>query len=505
MIVTARQSATMEQQPPPFGCVLTTDGFAQGQGQQDDPSIADQEQHFLSAFGGDPNRIEPATHGETLLTQGGRAALHGFLENFSATGTGQDFEFSGFESYGEGVEGMGAISSWGPWISPDSVIGHGVIPPNNNHSNATIQLFGDVVPFHGTPQYLVSPQHIFNNIPTQMPDPAAQTIPMLSHRPQQQPVHAGPSQISDVVVHNMPMLPGRSQQETINPPRQFHQQIPYELPAELGFSHQSRPVTHRPQTLSFGSDPNFNNGCYVPPSTRETVDAIAANTLATLGCLQPNLSAAPTRAPSPEFATPSTHIPEDIVEQPDIELDSRPIKRRKSSKPEDEQKPKLNQMTFTAINATEEENSKPIKTTTTDPSPLSTPVSAAPIDPKQQKSTVLTDPGDGPPAPPVASKRKRNPTVAQKPPRENLTEEQKRSNHIRSEQKRRNAIKTGFDELNRIIPACKGGGYSKAIVLNHTYDFVAKMHEGNWELEKLLEKHGLNVGTGRSRSESKSE
>lgn len=75
---------------------------------------------------------------------------------------------------------------------------------------------------------------------------------------------------------------------------------------------------------------------------------------------------------------------------------------------------------------------------------------------------------------------------ATRAPRENLTEAQKRQNHIRSEQKRRNIIKSGFNELVAIVPALKGGGYSKAAMLNMTAEWLADVIAGNERLRGML-------------------
>ncbi|KAF2768080.1 hypothetical protein EJ03DRAFT_250310, partial [Teratosphaeria nubilosa] len=51
--------------------------------------------------------------------------------------------------------------------------------------------------------------------------------------------------------------------------------------------------------------------------------------------------------------------------------------------------------------------------------------------------------------------------------RQNLSEQEKRQNHILSEQRRRNIIKTGYAELDQLVPVLNGGksGLSKADAL----------------------------------------
>ncbi|KAK4111177.1 hypothetical protein N656DRAFT_681887, partial [Canariomyces notabilis] len=69
-----------------------------------------------------------------------------------------------------------------------------------------------------------------------------------------------------------------------------------------------------------------------------------------------------------------------------------------------------------------------------------------------------------------------------KQPRANLTDEQKRENHIRSEQKRRDLIKDHFNDLGAIVPALKSGGYSKAVMLNLSADWLVEVMAGNQRL-----------------------
>lgn len=67
--------------------------------------------------------------------------------------------------------------------------------------------------------------------------------------------------------------------------------------------------------------------------------------------------------------------------------------------------------------------------------------------------------------------------------RENLSEEQKRNNHIHSEQKRRNLIRRGFDDLNKLVPELRAGGFSKSNALTETTKFVKRLMEENEELK----------------------
>ncbi|KAK4166081.1 hypothetical protein QBC43DRAFT_286975 [Cladorrhinum sp. PSN259] len=474
-------------------------GYDLSQGQVD-PSLVEQPTFQLNPFdpapSADLNNLDLASSEEVILTQENRNTLAHFF-SFAANNE-PTFDFAGSRSYGEGV---GALAqNWG-WIAPDTVIGHEITFPGDQHLNGMLQASFpgmDQTTFPGNTQYSVQPQHIFNEMATQSSEAAGGSTSSRSRTAQN-----GPQVDIDFntnTIQNMPILSGRPQQQlghgdAVNPSRQFHEHTAYGLPTGPSFARQRRP-SRPPPSISFGTDPNFNHGgFYVPSSTRDTTEQIAAVQLATLGCLERNPSAAPTRAPSPALPNVSEHISESIAEQANGELHQRPMKRRKSSRPDDEQKPKAYQSGVTSIITTVAATPTPSL-----PSPGSTPTSATTK--KRRPGTertfrdVIT--------PPAAGKRKRPSSAPAKPPRENLSEEQKRNNHIKSEQKRRNAIKCGFEELNKVIPACKGGGYSKAVVLVHTYDFVERLHQGNQELRKLLQKIAVN-GNGAESASSSSE
>lgn len=71
--------------------------------------------------------------------------------------------------------------------------------------------------------------------------------------------------------------------------------------------------------------------------------------------------------------------------------------------------------------------------------------------------------------------------------RENLSEEQKRNNHIQSEQKRRNLIKNGFEDLTKMVPELRAGGFSKSNMLLEAAKFMKLLREGNDELGAQLQ------------------
>lgn len=88
-------------------------------------------------------------------------------------------------------------------------------------------------------------------------------------------------------------------------------------------------------------------------------------------------------------------------------------------------------------------------------------------------------------------RRRSSPTVG-KGIRENLTEEQKRSNHIQSEQKRRNLIKEGFEDLHRMVPELRSGGFSKSNMLVEAAAFMRKLRDEN----QLLREHLQSLDNG---------
>ena len=76
--------------------------------------------------------------------------------------------------------------------------------------------------------------------------------------------------------------------------------------------------------------------------------------------------------------------------------------------------------------------------------------------------------------------------------KENLTEEQKRNNHIQSEQKRRNIIKDGYNDLNKLVPSLKEGGFSKSQALVESASFLDEIVAGNKRLREMLNANHLD-------------
>ncbi|KXX74275.1 Neurogenic locus notch protein 2 [Madurella mycetomatis] len=290
------------------------------------------------------------------------------------------------------------------------------------------------------------------------------------------------------------------------------------------FHAQSYSVRPRPpiDEVQFGSDPSFNRVNFVPRSAKETTEAISAEQLATLGCLQRNVSAAPTRAPSPVSLAPPS--PRKLVSMSSIESPVRlktlthPLTPDEPEYGESDQPRKRRRSTRTTIvspqlSSTSLPAAQPPKSPAQGPRrPTSTTAATA----KRHSTTTPTQrrrkqPGAAPLTPEAEaaaaavadSKRRKSSAAANggkvsssaaKQPRANLTDEQKRENHIRSEQKRRDLIKDHFNDLGAIVPALKSGGYSKAAMLNLSADWLVEVMHGN---ERLMERVRGKGGTVR--------
>ncbi|KAL2131138.1 hypothetical protein VTI74DRAFT_5523 [Chaetomium olivicolor] len=271
---------------------------------------------------------------------------------------------------------------------------------------------------------------------------------------------------------------------------------------EMLFDALSRPETYAPRAtqpvneVQFGSDPNFNRANFVPRSERETTNALQAAQLATLGCLERNVSAAPTRAPSPTSWSPTgqedarrrssvlspvrlrtaTHNPltPDEPENGDVG----PARKRRKSNRTDE--PDGENGLATAPRRPSLTTALPRRRK--QPSPL-TPEADANAPPgatkiRQNGSSITTTK--------KASGAKGKGAAAGNKPRGNLTEEQKRENHIRSERKRREAIKDGFDSLTSYVVPLKHTSVSKAAQLDIAFEWMLELRKHNTELLQML-------------------
>lgn len=246
---------------------------------------------------------------------------------------------------------------------------------------------------------------------------------------------------------------GASEPELVSPrsrlPAGFHT-------SEMLFDiHEQAPVAQRsskPRILHWGSDISFMDQGYIRPADQPDEEQRTKELLNNLDCLEPQSSAANTRAPSPERMGHNGHWPNAnalrTAYKDNID-DGQPKKRQRTLiKEEDEDED------------SDADSSKPRSRR-----------------PKGSFSKGRRTSSD-------ASRKSRLPST--KPARENLTEEQKRTNHILSEQKRRNLIRQGFDELCSLVPGLRGGGFSKSAMLTQAADWLEDMLRGNEILKGQL-------------------
>ncbi|KAK7755648.1 hypothetical protein SLS62_002258 [Diatrype stigma] len=223
--------------------------------------------------------------------------------------------------------------------------------------------------------------------------------------------------------------------------------------------------------LQWGSDPSFARPQgFVPPSRKDTHEALEQKRINYLQCLELSKSAATTRASSPVAVGNGENIPADTqrgrandrnIKEEYAPLPS-PIKRRKSrpkEEPEEEEEDRLSPIP-----------PKP---------PAKKRKSKADVNGSSEGSTTTT-------AKDAAGKRRKSAANAAKAARENLSESQKRENHIKSEQKRRGAIKEGYQDLGQIVPNLSSSGYSKSMMLTMSADWLEELIKGNDELARRL-------------------
>ncbi|KAI1765810.1 hypothetical protein GGR53DRAFT_464939 [Hypoxylon sp. FL1150] len=228
--------------------------------------------------------------------------------------------------------------------------------------------------------------------------------------------------------------------------------------------HNQRPL-ETPE-LQWGSDANFARAQgYVPPE-HESSELIEQKRLGVLKVFSISESAATTRPPSPSangesssMAVGANNLNGHVKAERDA--DAPPAKRRKSKvKAKEEIEEEGDEISSIPPRTTAKKRNK-------------------------SKADLRGTPDGASPAQDTTVKRRKSTANAGKQPRENLTDAQKRENHIRSEQKRRGAIKEGFDDLGKITPNLKGGGYSKSTMLSIAGEWLETLLGGNEELEKL--------------------
>ncbi|KAL4793291.1 hypothetical protein BDV19DRAFT_366968 [Aspergillus venezuelensis] len=227
--------------------------------------------------------------------------------------------------------------------------------------------------------------------------------------------------------------------------------VPEPISPEQQLSTKVRP-------LHWGSDSSFMDQGFVAPPDVPNEEQRTKEMMENLECLEPQSSAANTRAPTPDRL--SNHHPVSWVDTGAANHVNRP--RKVYNDPvEDLSHPKKKQR----LSIKEEDDEVSDGDSSRQRS-------------KRSKGSGRRSSTDG--------VRKPRASQSSKQPRENLTEEQKRSNHIKSEQKRRNLIKEGFDDLCILVPGLKGGGFSKSAMLTQAADWLDEMLRGNEALRMQL-------------------
>ncbi|KAL9083028.1 MAG: hypothetical protein Q9165_008690 [Trypethelium subeluteriae] len=226
-----------------------------------------------------------------------------------------------------------------------------------------------------------------------------------------------------------------------------------------GPSIQSNGHGHRPHAIRFGSDASFHPSAgFVAPPNTDTHIEIQKRLVHDMNAMGHRESAPSTRAPSPvvhrkrerSFPEPQESDSESSqaeASEDEEEVPSRPKKRRRSTKLDIPSPPPLKTMARRK---------------------------SASQSKRRDRNNLSGDIGRG-------SKHK-----------ENLTEAQKRTNHIQSEQKRRNIIKDGYNDLNKLVPNLREGGFSKSQALVEAASFLDEMMAGNKRLREMLNANRLD-------------
>ncbi|KAK3943526.1 hypothetical protein QBC46DRAFT_34660 [Diplogelasinospora grovesii] len=229
----------------------------------------------------------------------------------------------------------------------------------------------------------------------------------------------------------------------------------------------SRPAP--PMEVQWGSDANFSQPTYVPPSERETLEHMENERMTYMQCLEPSTSAATTQPSSPVLNAGSsplklrTRVSNPQPQEEDEDAPSGPPPKRRKSK----------------AAAIKQENGGDLEV-------LKHKARGGRPRGKTELSVSVSPPGSGEMRPPPAPGKRRKSTPssnAVKKARENLTEEEKRENHIKSEQKRRVLIKEGYDNLTELVPGLKDGQQSKSEVLRMAHDFLDALVKSNAKFE----------------------
>lgn len=254
---------------------------------------------------------------------------------------------------------------------------------------------------------------------------------------------------------------------------------------DMMFRHQPSPQPNQPlEVVRWGSDTNFNQSRFIPPSEKETLEALEDTQVGYLQCLEVNQSANNTRPSSPVhngLTSPLRLKTRELSIQTKQEVEDGPPKKRQRNRVREEADDAGDEAQTNGGSPKRRRKSK------------SNGVGAA----SPSASPVASDEG-------AAGKRRKSSTKngSSKAPRENLTEEQRRANHIKSERKRRTHIKGGFEELVAMVPALKGGGFAKSAVLHTACDWVEDMVKGNQLLNEQLRRMGIEMPAVESEEDS---
>lgn len=222
-------------------------------------------------------------------------------------------------------------------------------------------------------------------------------------------------------------------------------------------NHRQSAPPPAPIDLQYGTDQNFSikGRPFVPPSEKESTEAIQQDRLRYLNAIRLSSSANTTRPPSPVFDGEEPSFNPNTRAPPPIKVEANgdgTRKWRKSSKRDEE-------------DDDEEEPQSAVSKTSARK--------------RKQKGEVSNSPS----AEGAGGKRRKSSAAVK---RENLTEDQKRENHINSEKKRRKVIQVGFENLSYIVPDIKGGNPSKSAMLEATVAWLQDLLDGNEALKAQM-------------------
>lgn len=465
-----------------------------------DPSIFD----FL------PDPPPDPAPGNPILTTAEENGLANILAGIVSNGYGE-------QNFGEGVVGddwmmppnlMGTATSFGlhPQISmPDHLLNNAFFQTTTPQTFATNDsLLASAPPATTTPNGYAAPgpSHSTSSPVTGAPPNtyAAAGAPLtdaspVHHHPIDQPqpsedvlaaanvLHSGSHGRSHSVQHDAIFSNASQRTSTMGPPvghlrhqqwSEFKQegrrmsQSTHAAEQEAAFSSwiygsgaqpsQRNDPPRAPIDLQYGSDQNFNNNNhpFVPPSEKDSSDAIQKEHMRYFSAIELSKSANTTRPASPVMNSEGlpfnlkTRVPPPIKTEANGDGGKKWRKAKREDEDDDEEP-------HSAVSKTSARKRKQKG------------------DPAHSPGAVAEGTGSG--------KRRKSSAAAK---RENLTEDQKRENHINSEKKRRKVIQTGFENLAVMVPAIKGGNPSKSAMLEAAVAWLEELLDGNEALKAQL-------------------